>query len=832
MVARCLEVTVGSTSGLKDSKSTTKSDPYAVLRLGSQQHRTHTSCSQISRPVWNHRFSFLLPEDGQGPMDLHVQFWDKADAGDRILGSCKLNLSPVFADGHLDVMQPVHRRNGKLLGHVRLHLSLLVESSPPSPPRPRSNSASRSAAGAAAEREASEAATVSPSPARLGPSAAALAGQGSAGGGGAVRGGGGGRGGSPAASSIRSYLPTGSAVSPLPLRLRSPDADINDGRFSSPAQPAREHSALSGMSGSALGGGGGGGGALSRSPCPSSLSAPAAPFPLSSLAASSHHQAQQQPRPSSVSSSTSAALSAAIAAAAASAAAGNPLDANTRKLLARLLGSRLGSAAGGLSGGLAGLARGSGGGNGVMEGSRSTDALASVLEGGGAGGVAHSGLLGALDLQRRTSGGGGSGVGGIGAAGGQALGGSGRDGLREGGSASVGASISASASGSGAPRRVLGGGIDAGVLAALLKAGGVSALSGIAHRQSVSGSAIFIMPSPLMSPTLLFSPLFPTSGADTIFSPATPFFHSSFAPTPSARRHARSLGAIPEGLAEGGGGGGGRGGKGGNGDGDAGGDGGDDGGDDGGGAGGAPFSPIVAGSREGEEDSFVQGHDGEGHDGEGHNGEGHDEEGMVGNLRSGGCSNEGQSSGGDARNIAGGTEADGCSDGWRQGDEAAAAAAPAAGGGGRASGGNGGNGDVRESAGNGCTPVEGSGGVAGEEAGEAEGGAGNRHKDGMCVGERGTDHPMAGAGGDGGCVERSEGVPGWRGQPQAHSMLIATTSCSPGLCFSQVPCIMGNAVCQSRSMPCHHPSFPQESVLLHASLLHSTTPGLRSAIFH
>ena len=62
---RCLEVTVGSTSGLKESRSSAKEDPYAVIRVGSVSHNTQATGAPGMRPVWNHRFSFILPENSE-----------------------------------------------------------------------------------------------------------------------------------------------------------------------------------------------------------------------------------------------------------------------------------------------------------------------------------------------------------------------------------------------------------------------------------------------------------------------------------------------------------------------------------------------------------------------------------------------------------------------------------------------------------------------------------------------------------------------------------------------------------------------------------------------
>eukprot|EP00850_Spirogloea_muscicola_P003527 SM000014S00315 [mRNA] locus=s14:647747:650121:- [translate_table: standard] len=129
MPARMLEVTVGSTAALKESRSTNRQDPYAVLRLGDAEFSTNSSTQAGARPVWNHRFQCMLPED-PCPQELEVEIWDKPESGggpDKFIGSCKVDLSPVYATGDLAINQAVLRRSGKLLGHVRFHFQILVE---------------------------------------------------------------------------------------------------------------------------------------------------------------------------------------------------------------------------------------------------------------------------------------------------------------------------------------------------------------------------------------------------------------------------------------------------------------------------------------------------------------------------------------------------------------------------------------------------------------------------------------------------------------------------------------------------------------------------------
>lgn len=134
MPKRCLEVTVGSTAALKENRASTRQDPFAIVRLGDVAHRTDSDPQAGSRPVWNHRFSFLLPEDpgdASTPQELHVEVWDKSEGGDKYIGACTLPLSQVHARGSMDAVQAVHRKSGKLLGHIRFHLSILVEDPAP-----------------------------------------------------------------------------------------------------------------------------------------------------------------------------------------------------------------------------------------------------------------------------------------------------------------------------------------------------------------------------------------------------------------------------------------------------------------------------------------------------------------------------------------------------------------------------------------------------------------------------------------------------------------------------------------------------------------------------
>ncbi|CAI5461006.1 unnamed protein product [Closterium sp. Yama58-4] len=110
------------------------------------ERRTDVECGAAGRAVWNHRFNFLLPDREQDyPPEMDVHIWDKVNGQDKYMGFCKVHLEQVYLRQSMDAVWPVHQRNGKLLGHIRFHFSILVEdvngdgalpSAPPETPTP------------------------------------------------------------------------------------------------------------------------------------------------------------------------------------------------------------------------------------------------------------------------------------------------------------------------------------------------------------------------------------------------------------------------------------------------------------------------------------------------------------------------------------------------------------------------------------------------------------------------------------------------------------------------------------------------------------------------
>ncbi|XP_049822271.1 extended synaptotagmin-2 isoform X2 [Aethina tumida] len=93
-----------------------KSDPYAVLRVGAEEHRSKVIDSDIN-PQWDEWFEFkILEKVGQ---KLLVSIWDKDPAEDEFLGSCHIDISEVIKLGDLILTPQLQEVKH---GSVNLHL--------------------------------------------------------------------------------------------------------------------------------------------------------------------------------------------------------------------------------------------------------------------------------------------------------------------------------------------------------------------------------------------------------------------------------------------------------------------------------------------------------------------------------------------------------------------------------------------------------------------------------------------------------------------------------------------------------------------------------------
>ncbi|NXA55420.1 ESYT3 protein, partial [Nothocercus julius] len=96
-----------------------KSDPYALLRVGTVQHRSKTVSRDLN-PLWNETFEFVVHEvPGQ---DLEVDLYDEDPDKDDFMGSLFISLADVMNDRTVDEWFPLSKTTS---GHLHLKLEWL-----------------------------------------------------------------------------------------------------------------------------------------------------------------------------------------------------------------------------------------------------------------------------------------------------------------------------------------------------------------------------------------------------------------------------------------------------------------------------------------------------------------------------------------------------------------------------------------------------------------------------------------------------------------------------------------------------------------------------------
>ncbi|XP_055575465.1 extended synaptotagmin-3 [Falco biarmicus] len=96
-----------------------KSDPYALLRVGTVQYRSKTVSRDLN-PIWNETFEFVVHEvPGQ---DLEVDLYDEDPDKDDFMGSLLISLVDVMNDKIVDEWFPLSKTTS---GHLHLKLEWL-----------------------------------------------------------------------------------------------------------------------------------------------------------------------------------------------------------------------------------------------------------------------------------------------------------------------------------------------------------------------------------------------------------------------------------------------------------------------------------------------------------------------------------------------------------------------------------------------------------------------------------------------------------------------------------------------------------------------------------
>ncbi|NWZ77664.1 ESYT3 protein, partial [Poecile atricapillus] len=96
-----------------------KSDPYALVRVGTVQYRSKTVSRDLN-PIWNETFEFVIHEvPGQ---DLEVDLYDEDPDKDDFMGSLLIGLVDVMNDRTVDEWFPLSKTTS---GHLHLKLEWL-----------------------------------------------------------------------------------------------------------------------------------------------------------------------------------------------------------------------------------------------------------------------------------------------------------------------------------------------------------------------------------------------------------------------------------------------------------------------------------------------------------------------------------------------------------------------------------------------------------------------------------------------------------------------------------------------------------------------------------
>jgi len=119
-----------------------KADPYARLRIGTQEFSTKPNPGGGKNPIWNEEFSFDISNE----RDMEVEVMDKETVGnDKFMGRCKVSIMEWIANGRFDGDLDLSDKAGKPVGRVTISASF------DRPPPAKKEGEKSSAPGAAAK---------------------------------------------------------------------------------------------------------------------------------------------------------------------------------------------------------------------------------------------------------------------------------------------------------------------------------------------------------------------------------------------------------------------------------------------------------------------------------------------------------------------------------------------------------------------------------------------------------------------------------------------------------------------------------------------------------
>lgn len=94
-----------------------KADPYAKLRIGTQEFSTKPNSGGGKNPIWNEEFNF----DVSNEKEMEVEVLDKQTVGnDKFMGQCSVSILEWIANGKFEGDIDLLDKGGKPVGRVNL----------------------------------------------------------------------------------------------------------------------------------------------------------------------------------------------------------------------------------------------------------------------------------------------------------------------------------------------------------------------------------------------------------------------------------------------------------------------------------------------------------------------------------------------------------------------------------------------------------------------------------------------------------------------------------------------------------------------------------------
>eukprot|EP00043_Microstomoeca_roanoka_P019046 m.208684 g.208684 ORF g.208684 m.208684 type:complete len:2004 (-) comp16932_c1_seq2:1013-7024(-) len=149
-----VEVTVLKGTDLKNVDKKGKSDPYVILELDGQKHKTTVKKDELN-PEWNETFTFKLsaPLSSNSP-SLSITVKDKERTVDKLLGVCTVKLDVLMGDRTQTKFYSLNQGEGRI--QLRLKYDGPVDSTAPSGPKTGDSLSEEELAAKKAQREANK----------------------------------------------------------------------------------------------------------------------------------------------------------------------------------------------------------------------------------------------------------------------------------------------------------------------------------------------------------------------------------------------------------------------------------------------------------------------------------------------------------------------------------------------------------------------------------------------------------------------------------------------------------------------------------------------------